>query len=226
MKSSAPVGNSLQLGAYTLDQVAALVGIRPDMAHRWLYGSVACSAALIPQRDEDEGLATFVDLVQVMAVRTIRQSRRLSLQKIRKTIEVAHEHGVAFPFARKHTTYVFHDDVVIRLNDNRLMQVTGKYHDQDLMEPVVETYLKDLSFDKLGLADNYKPLRRGYRQVILSPTMLFGAPTVIPCGYTVATLVDAFYAEGGVSAAARVCGVNDEDIRIAVDYEDSLRNAA
>jgi len=183
-------------------------------------------AALIPQRENGNQLATFVDFVQAMAVRAIRQSRRLSLQKIRKTIEVAHTRGVTYPFARRHTTYVFNDDVVIRLNDGQLIQVTGKYHDNQLMEPVVEDYLDDLGFDRMGLANIYRPMRRGFRSVELSPTMFYGAPTVVPCCYTVATLVDAYDAEGGVSAAARVCGVNDEDIQLAVDYEESLRIAA
>ena len=207
-------------GAYAPDQAARLLGIRADMVKRWLYGSRTSQAALIPEYADHRGaLVTFLDLIQAMAIRDIREQRRVSLQKIRATVGVAQEHGVSFPFARRHRTYVFGDDVVLRLNDGRLIQATGKYHQQDLMEAIVYEYLDDLGFDKTGLADTYTPCRLNFRSVQLSPLLNFGAPTVQPCGYTVKTLITALDAEGGIERAANVCGVSPDDVRLAIQFE-------
>jgi uncharacterized protein (DUF433 family) len=215
------------LGVYAPDQAAGLLGIRADMVTRWLYGDRLGQAALFPQYPAHQGrLLTFVDLIQEMAIRDIRDKEHVSLQKIRATVEAAKRHGVAYPFARKHTTYVFTDDIVLRLNDGRLIQITGKYLDQDLMEPVVQGYLSDIGYDDQGCANSYVPLSKGFRHVILSPTINYGAPTVMPGMYTVETLLNATLAEGSVPDAARICDVNEEDVRLALEYEKSLRRAA
>ena len=207
-------------GIYSFDQAASLLGITPSMIHRWVYGTVRWQSAIIPERASSlEDLITFLDLIQSMAIRDIRQQRKISLQKIRKTVQVAHEHNIPYPFARRHTAYVFSNDVVLRLNDGRLLQATGKYRKQDLMEPIVSSYLADLSFSKKGLAESYVPMKSGFREVRLSPALNFGAPTIHPDGYTVETLVNAVCAEGGISEAANVCNVNPAAIKLAISYE-------
>lgn len=216
-----------KLGIYTPDQASRLLGLRSDVVDRWIYGSNSGEAAVIPRFPEYNGeFITFVDLVQAMAIRAIRSSKKLSLQKIRATVEAANKHGIEYPFARKRTTYVFADDVVLRLNNGELIQATGKYKEQHLIEPIVELYLDDLGFDTHGLANIYTPLRRGYRQVVLAPNVNYGAPTILPTRYAVATLLNAVDAEGGIEAAASVCNVHQDDVRLAVDYEDSIRQAA
>lgn len=125
-------------GVYTLQQAAGILRIRPHMVNRWVYGSPLGEAALCAEYPDNYGeIVTFLDLVQTMAIRDIRSTKRLTLEKIRQTVEVANQLGIEFPFARKHTTYVFSDDVVLRLGDDRLIQVTGKYKENSLMEPIV-----------------------------------------------------------------------------------------
>jgi uncharacterized protein (DUF433 family) len=210
-------------GVYTPDQAARLLDVRVDMVERWVYGYGRRSAAIIPEQRQLRGkLVTFLDFVQVMAVKAIREQKRVSLQKIRKTVLAARKYGIQFPFARKHRTYVFSDDVVLRLDDGTLIQVTGKYSDNALLEPIVYDYLDDLGFDDQGLANLYVPLRRAHRSVRLTPSLNYGAPTVHPCGYTVATLIDACAAEGGIDKAADVCGVNFLDVKLAIEYEEKL----
>jgi hypothetical protein len=213
----------LSWGVYTPDQAARLLRLRADVVHRWVYGGDTGDAALIPFDPSFRGeFVTFIDLIQSMAVREIRNTHRLSLQKIRQSVEAARKHGIEYPFARKHRAYAFHDDVVIRLDDGRLVQITGKYKENQLIEPVVYPFLDDLGFDDRGLANLYEPMKRGFRRVALTPSRSFGAPVILPSGYLVKTLVNAFYAEGGVDAAARICDVHQDDITLAVEYEKSL----
>lgn len=175
--------------------------------------------------DEMDGqrIVTFVDFVQTMAIRSIRQQKRLSLQKIRQTVEASKELGVQYPFARKHQTFLFEDDVVIRLADKRLIQVTGKYKHSQLIRQVVELYMDDLGFDEEGLANLYTPMKEGEdRKIVLDPTQRFGAPLVLPCNYTVETLVQMVRAEGSIADAADACDVEEADVKIALRYEDML----
>ena len=157
-----------------------------------------------------------------MAIREIRCQKRVSLQKIRKTVQKAKENGILFPFATKHTTFVFADDVVLRLNSGQLIQATGKYQNNKLLEPVVYEYLEDIGFDGQGLAQEYVPIRRAHRSVTLSPTINYGSPTVLPCGYTVATLLNSVATEGGVDQAADACGVHHVEVELAQEYEAKL----
>ena len=213
-------------GVYTPSQAAQLLSISTAMVNRWLYGDARHDAAVTPQVPEhDRQLLTFIDLIQAMAIRDIRTAKHgkhLSLQKVRQTVNEAKRLGVLFPFARRHTAYVFSDDVVIRLPDDRLIQVTGKYRNNDLIEPVVYSYLDDLGFDDQGFAAQLVPLQRGLRKVILSPAVNYGAPTITPGNYTVATLVAAARSEGGPEAAADLCDVNVNDVLLALDYERKL----
>ena len=211
------------LGAYTPEQAANLLSVPTATVQRWVYGDRHGQAAFVPEVPDHNGcLVTFLDLMQAMAIREIRAQKRVSLQKIRGTVEFARTRNLNFPFALKHTTYVFGDDVVIRLDDGSLIQATGKYKQNALMEPVVYDYLDEVGFNSLGLAFEYVPLRRAHRSIKLTPALNYGAPTVFPCGYTVATLVDACNSEGGHERAADVCGVNPIDVALALEYEKNL----
>lgn len=218
-----PAQDWINLGAYTLSQAAKLLGVRSDMVGRWIYGDKISEAAVLAQRQALKGeLITFLDLIQAMAIHELRRQKSLSLHKIRQTVKAANDLGIEFPFARKHTTYIFRDEVVIRASDGRIIQATGKHCKQDLMEEILYPYWEHIGFDKFGVASIYTALRDGYRRVELSPAINFGAPTVLPCGYTVDTLVSSVDAEGSVDAAAEVCNVNPSDVRLALKYEQKL----
>lgn len=210
-------------GVYTPKQAATLLGISTRMVNRWAYGESGYCSAIIPQHKSlERELITFLDFVQMLAIRDIRAAQAVSLQKIRKTVIKAREHGIMFPFATKHRTYVFRDDVVIRLDSGQLLQATGKYRNHSLIEPVVYSYLKDLGFNNRGIANEYRPLRRKHRSVILAPNIHYGAPTVIPCHYTVSTLLQAVESEGSVEAAADACGINPVDVKLAIEYSEKI----
>ncbi len=207
-------------GVYTSQQAAALLGVSTAMARRWVYGNSVGKAAIVPQHPEYSGdLMTFLDLIQCMAIRAIRTQKNVSLQKVRETVLKAREKGIPYPLATRHTTYVLAGEVILRLDDGTLIHATGKYHDNELMEEVVEEYLDDVGFNNRGIANAYRPIRKAHRSVILSPAYNYGAPTVVPCGYTVETLLNAVDAEGGPEQAADACGVNPIDVQLALEYE-------
>lgn len=213
-------------GAYTEQQASVLARIaNVGKVRRWLFGSKSGQAAVHPFY-EDRGLVGFLDLVQLMAIDEIRNTRRASLSAIRESIEEAAKHGIEYPFARKRTIYVFGNVVVIRLSDGTLIDASGKYKANRLIEPLVSPYLSDIGFDQEGLANLYVPMRRGKRRIELRPSARFGAPMVQPCGVAVETLVSSVVGDGSKIAAARLHNVDVADVDLALDYEKSLADAA
>jgi uncharacterized protein (DUF433 family) len=215
-------------GLYTPDQAARLARLTPQTVRRWFDGVGGHEPAAIRRLPkEDAGLLGFVDLVQAMAIRAIRLDRKLSLQKIRETINAAKELGVEYPFARKHQTFLFADDVVIKLADNRLIQVTGRYKMQECIRPVLEVFMDDLCFDAdTGLANEYRPLKDDGHYISISPSRKYGAPVVMPQGYTVSSLVNAAQAEGSPADAASAFNVPESAVRLALKYDDFLLGRA
>lgn len=185
---------------------------------------------MVRQFDNDD-LVSFVELVQCLAIRAIRMEKKISLQRIRAAMELARDkYDIEFPFARKHTTYLFEDDIVIRVrNENgedHIVQITGKYKHHDLIKPVGEFYMEELSYDPDGLADSYTPLANGTRTIVLNPHVRFGHPTVQPCDISVDSLLNALASEGSIEAAADEYTVDREDVLFAVKYDDILSGVA
>jgi uncharacterized protein (DUF433 family) len=162
-----------------------------------------------------------------MAVRAIRRERKIPLNKIREAVAAAEDRfGVTFPFARQHRTFVFNEDIVLELEDGRLVGLSGKYKAQDLIRPVVELYMSRLEFDADGLARIYRPMQEDAYSVVLDPDCRFGAPVVDPTGYTVDALVNAVRTEGSIEAAAQAYDVEIASIRLALQYDDYLAGVA
>lgn len=216
------------IGLYTPEQAARLARLRTGTFKRWIDGNASGEAALDRMMPHSEsGVVSFVDFVQAMAIRAIRRERKLSLQKIRETVVEANRRGVQHPFARKHQTFLFNEDVVVKLDGGELIQVTGKYKDQQLIRPVVELYMDDLVYDDVdGLACRYTAWRDGDRSIVIDPKVKYGAPVVYPSGFTVGALLSAVDGEGSPSAAAEAFEIDEKDVKIALRYDDWLSGTA
>ena len=209
---------------------------------RWVLGDARGKPVIERQlRDSSEKVVTFLDFVQTLAVREVRNRWGVSLQKIRQGVDEARQrYGVDYPLACRHKIFVFgdrktsgHGQIIIRRSDDddpgedQYVQLTGKQKGNRLMGPVVEMFLEDLQFDPIkGLASEYCPMSLGDARIVLNPHRRFGEPIVDPGGYTAETLWDATNIEGGIEAAAEAFGVTADEVRLANRYFDLLQNRA
>src|SRR5687768_6967785 len=133
----------LGLGLYTPAEAAMYARVPTSTVSRWIHGTTGGLPAVRAQVPaSDEKVVTFLDFIQSLAIRAIRTTRKVPLNKIRETVERAHEqYGIEYPFARRHTTYLLGDEVLLDLRDFGLVQVTGKQANQLAMKKVVEIYL-------------------------------------------------------------------------------------
>ncbi len=228
-------------GIYTVKEASRLAMVSSRMFTRWVNGNAQGAAAVKRYMPESpSGVVSFVDYVQARAIRTIRRERFVdhpdkpgeqirvapSLQQIRQAVEEAEKMGFPYPFARQHTTFVFNDDIVVKLEDGAVVTLTGKYKAQHLIEPIVEPYLFELEFGENGLASRDTPLSHGDRSIVIDPKVKYGTPIVMPCGVSVSALVHAIDEEGGIQGAADAYGVDPKDVKIALKYEDILSGIA
>jgi uncharacterized protein (DUF433 family) len=219
--------DALKAGIYTPSEAAAYARMPTRMLIRWLFGNASGEAVLEPQfASFEERFVSFLDFVQAVAVRTIREQYKVPLPKIRAGVQWAKDHfGIDYPFARKHVAYLFERDLFILPpgEETALVQATGRQVGQLAEKRIVEDYIKDLVFDpQTGLSREYVAAEWQSRRITMTPERRFGEPVVVSCGITARTLWEAYQTEGGAEAAAEVFGVQPAEVESAWRYYMSL----
>lgn len=227
---AAPVGASditFNQGIFTAAEVALFAKLHPTTVKRWFFSN-HMGKAVMPPSGMDSKTLSFWDLVQAMAVRSIRREMNVPLPKIRQAIQRAEaDYGLTHIFARPHKTVLFTGDIFIYPKGQEApVQLTGKHPHQLAIRQLVEPYQRDLVFDASGLASLFTAFRFADQAVIINPAIRFGEPFVESCGYSARTLYEAVLSEGGVSQAARVFAVDEAAVDAAFRYYDSLPLAA
>jgi hypothetical protein len=213
-------------GMYTPSEAAMYARVTPQLMARWVHGSDAGSPVVRPEYSGDEDrTVSFLDLIQAMAIRAIRQEKGASLRAIRQAVEFAATQGVEYPFARKHTTYLFNGEIKIDVPGTGLMDASGPQRHQLNMKKILEVYLKDVGFGPEGLAINYTAFEEGGIKILMNPGYKFGEPVVMPGGHTAWTLWEACLSEGGIAEAASAFHVSEKEVEIAYKYVDIVRPA-
>ena len=214
-------------GLYTPKEAALYARLNPTVLSRWLYGNKSGERVLTPQFEGEQRVVTFLDFVQALAIRAIRQQHHISLDKIRTAIDRAEkEFGVKWPLARKHMTYLLGRDIqIVPEAGGNPVQVTGRGSGQISLRPIVELHLRDLGWDAAGLATSYRAFSWDGREVLMDPSLHFGEPVIPTCDYSARSLWEAAETEGGIVAAAHAYGVETEDVEIACRYFDHLQLA-
>ena len=165
---------------------------------------------------------TFLDLIEAVAIRSLRVDYKISFQKIREAIKTAKErYGIEHPFAHeKHKTVVVGSDLHIYLPEdaNNPVQLTGKLIGQKSLKQCIEAYMKDLEFDLDGMARLYTAFRYKGQEIILTPQVHFGEPAIRENGYTATTLYKAAIAEGSLERAAELYEVGVDAVEAAYRY--------
>lgn len=222
----APVTTYLGIGMYTPAEAAMYARVSSRMMSRWVHGDKIGRAALRAQIPEtDDKTVTFLDFIQTLAIRAIReQKEKVPLQKIREAIELATTMGVPYPFARQHSTFLWDGEIQLEVA-GQLIQASGRRRGQFTMRQIVEVYLKDLTFDNGGLANQYTACDSMGVKILMRPGYKFGEPFLESSGHTAWTLWHACISEGSIEAAAEAYGVTEEDVRVAYKYIDSIRPA-
>jgi len=216
-------------GLYTVAEAALYCRVSTSMMGRWLFGAANGRRVIDPEFGPDDRTVSFLDLVQTLAIREIRQYHKVPLPKFRQAIELAKEKfGLDHPFARDHCTFLYGDELVIQPPDTELyVEASGKHRGQAMLS-FVELYLKSLDFNAEGLAHRFRIYRSNHEKpvtVTMDPHVRFGEP-LLPSGYTALTICDAVVAEGSIERAAEAYGIPVSEAETAYRFADYLSRQA
>jgi uncharacterized protein (DUF433 family) len=219
----------LGIGLYTRAEAARYARISSARTlTRWLFGSGDSDPVIdpqMPQGPEGDRIVTFLDFVQLLAIRAIRIEKKVSLQKIREALDEARDrYAMPYPFACPHTTYLFGSEIIVIPPGKRdeLVQITGR-KGQHAIREVAELYMEDLVFQgDQGLASRFRIFRKGDLEIVMDPKIRFGQPFLPSCGYSAGVLIHAFETEGTVQAAARCYDVEPAQIKLALAFRDFI----
>lgn len=218
---------SLGIGLYTPAEAAMYARITTRTMGRWVFGDGKNDAAFTHQIESGEPTVSFLDFVQALAVRAIRNQFGVSLQKIRAAVDcVQQTQGISYPFAREHETFVITDgsatgELAIKINGH-LIQISGRNKKQHLLGPVAELYMERVTFGADGLATEYRAWGTKDNPIQMNPRLRFGEPLVANCGYSARVLWEAVKNEGSIKDAALAYGVDETHIHLACEYIDHL----
>lgn len=219
---------NLGVGLYTPVEAAYLSKARPETFNRWFYGSTRGDRVVKPTRGCEEKVITFTDLMQAVAIRTLRQSPKakgISLQDIRAAVAECERIGYQNPLASPHSLYAFGKRLIIRLKNGDyvglLREDKGQIHEGLIIEP----FLNEVDYDE-DYMYRWTPMTLGDCKVVLDKNRRFGMPCIEPYGILASALVESACAEGSIECAADSHLVSVDAVRLALKYHESLQPAA
>jgi uncharacterized protein (DUF433 family) len=225
--------NLLNTGLYTVPEASRLTRISTGKIRRWIKGynfrtgrSIRHSDAVwrgeIKPLDNKISLS-FRDLLELRFVDAFIRAG-VSWRTMRRAHTKAQE--------ELQTTHPFCSNRIATDGKNILMRQAEEDSDEALINLVtdqkefsriVETFLKELEFSGNDII--WWPL--GKRpQIVLDPKRNFGQPTLTKSGVPAATLARSAKANSSQEIVARWYEVHPDEVRDAVEFEESLAKAA
>jgi len=220
-------------GLYTVSEAALYAKMSPITLGQWLYGNKTHSPLRETIIPKDEGkFITFMEFVEALAIRTLRGSYGISLQKIRGALDEAKKtYQIDYPFSQKnHQTVICGTDLHVFINGApNPVQLSGNGKRQQSFRPCIEQFMRDLKFNDKEtamayVAYRYPVLNEPTIEVTMDPRYCFGDPVVE--GYRAETLWRAALAEGSEERASEYYEVNLNAVVAACRYCEEIKMAA
>jgi uncharacterized protein (DUF433 family) len=229
----APEPNLLNTGLYTVPEASRLTRISTGKIRRWIKGYDFRTSGSIRHSDavwqgeikplDNKISLSFRDLLELRFVDAFIRAG-VSWRTMRRAHTKAQD--------ELQTTHPFCSNRVATDGKNILMRQAKEDSDEALINlltdqkefpRIVETFLKELEFSGNDII--WWPLGRK-RQIVLDPKRNFGQPTLTKSGVPAATLARSAKANSSQETVARWYEVHPDEVRDAVEFEESLAKAA
>ncbi len=225
-KSPVSIGEAAKrgIGIYSATEAACYAKMPRATLASWFFDQGKNAKYRQSQIDDERFKAIgFLDFVEALAIRTLRNNYGVSFQKIRQANDFAKNvFGTEYPFAHEHhETRISNKEIFIldKRNPDALTQISGKRQGQTEFTTVVETWMRQLEFGDDDLANLFiaKQDADGGR-IIMDPRRNFGTPTHEGSGYPAEVLWEAAIVEGSIEDAAREYGVDSAAVDLSYRY--------
>ncbi len=215
-------------GLYSVSEAAFYAKMPRVTLSTWFFGRKDRSAYREHSLPNDgQQFLTFDEFIEAVAIRSLRNEYNFQPSQILEALTFAERNwGIKHLFSHprhrvaidnKKGIYIYLD------GDEDPTQISQpKMRGQKSFHPLVQSYLKLLEFDTNEHLISYKPAD----SISMQPLICYGEPFVDNVYYPVKTLYDAYQSEGGVAKAAKLFEIDEDSVRKAVKYWDSLTKAS
>ena len=128
----------------------------------WHYGTKSRQPIRESEIQKEEGkFVTFLEFVEAVAIRSLRQERNIPLPKIREAIKEAQDkYQIKYPFAQQvHKTVVVGKDIHILLGEDAtnvtMVGLSGRDKAQKSFKPFLEPYMENMRFNSEKVAARF-----------------------------------------------------------------------
>jgi len=225
---------------YTIAETSRFVGLSSSRVRRWLKGyryrwtaageEKAHKQEPIIKHKEKGGTdafgVSFLDLVELLSVKSFVE-KGFSLQRIRGAVSEAESIlALDYPFARR-SFFVDSNQIYLQVKDKnaeRLLQLFS--NGQLVIDDIVRHKALQITFDATsGLPIDWWPLGKN-QNVVLCPSIAYGAPAVASRNIKTLNVYDMFLAEkGAIEPVSSWFDLSSQEVHSAVEFEKYLRAA-
>lgn len=220
----AKLKNKLGTGLFTIAEAAMYARVSTRLISRWIYGTKSAEPVISPEYGDDDKVVSFLDFVQTLAIREIRNTENIPLQKIRQAVKLAKsKYGMEYPFAMRNVTFWDGNEIVICPTGDEygpIIQASGRQQGQQYFR-FMWGYMDKLEFRNGNLCDLYDIFAHKKTTIKMDPKIRFGEP-IIPSGYSASYIWDAIHVEKGVENVSKIYQIPLQEVeavnRFYVDY--------
>lgn len=216
-------------GLYTIGEAAFYAKMPQTTLAQWFFGRGDQEAYRQAELEgSSQRFLTFDEFIEAVAIRALRKQRNFSLKEIFNALRYAEEkfdirHVFSHP---KHRAFVDESRGLFIQLDGEITPIQiSKPAGQTLFAPLAQDYLRLMKWDESGNLIAYAPANLYGHEISMRPTMCFGEPVVQEVAYPVSALYEAYKTEGSFKRAAELYEVDENSVKAAVDYWNSLANA-
>lgn len=212
-------------GVYSYREAARLLSITPRRLARWADGysyplrrGWGWSSPVLVSPSHEKGALSFRELMELFFVREfVRFGVRLG--HVRQTAEALAREVGPFPFTRKRLL-VSGRELLVRETEHILRRPDiGQ-----LVADFAEDFVQHVEIDREQVVRYYPP--EYGRQIFLDPRFRGGEPVIAPRAIPTRVVYALWRQEGDVRRVAEYFEIDEQSVKVAIRYEDSLRDAA
>ena len=216
------------LPAYSLAEVARLLGARPTTLSSWLHGrhykssgKKRFASAVLPATQCQGQPISFLDLVEAHVLLAIRKGYGIPLQHFRTAMDHLREISGDLHFLARRDFYHDHRHLFLKIDDKLVsLSERGQLVDRD----IISEGLKQLIYGNDGYADQFFPRFGAERQqtIVLNPTINFGRPCLARLGVGADAIAARFVAGEKIADLARDYNATPDEVEETIRWHERL----
>jgi len=218
---------------YTVSEAARLTRIPAGKIRRWIRGYTFRKGESVRHSDaawqteirplDDKAALSFRDLLELRFVDAFIKAGVSWVTMRRAHTKAQGELKTTHPFCSKRIATDGKNILLKQAEEDSDEALINLVTDQREFSRIVQDFLKELEFSGDDIV--WWPLGKN-RQIVVDPRRNFGQPTVAKSGVPATTLARSVKANSSIDIVARWYEAQRDEVRDAVEFEDSLAKAA